>query len=61
LLVYLRDRTLVAEALSPAAAARRGFLPSASLRPHFRNIRIRPYTPRTNGQSERFILTLCRE
>jgi transposase InsO family protein len=26
-----------------------------------KNIRTRPYTPRTNGKAERFIQTLCRE
>jgi transposase InsO family protein len=26
-----------------------------------RHIRTRPYTPRTNGKTERFIQTLCRE
>ena len=26
-----------------------------------RNIRTRPYTPRTNGKAERFIQTLCKE
>ena len=26
-----------------------------------KHIRIRPYTPRTNGKAERFIQTLCRE
>ena len=28
---------------------------------HFRHLRTRPYTPRTNGKAERFIQTLLRE